>query len=104
MSAKIVFRLAILNGWDLPRHLHHFGPGALQSLLERAGFAPGVVRYEWYSLLSRSLANRWRSGLSHRERRTALRFGPLEALWGLTLAACRTSSALQVVARAARAA
>ena len=46
------------DGWDLPRHVHHFGPASLCALLARAGFAPGRVRHEWYSLLGRSLRNR----------------------------------------------
>lgn len=86
------------DGWDVPRHVHHFGPRALCGLLERAELVPGRVRYEWYSLLARSLANRWHSELPYAERRGALPLRALELPWGLALAACCTSSAIQVVA------
>lgn len=88
------------DGWDVPRHVHHFGPRALCGLLERAELVPGKVRYEWYSLLARSLANRWRGELPYAARRAALPLGPLELAWGFALAAFRASSAIQVVATA----
>ncbi len=91
---------AAWDGWDLPRHLHHVGPEALRGLLRRAGYAPGPVRHERYSLLARSAGNRFRSDRRYAERRRsfrALRF--VEAVLGPGLAALRTSSAIQVVAR-----
>jgi SAM-dependent methyltransferase len=68
--------------------------------LERAGLIAGPVRHEWYSLVARSVGNRWRSRLPYAERRRGLPFGVLESVWGFALAACRSSSAIQVVARA----
>lgn len=88
------------DGWDVPRHVHHFAPAVLCRLLERAGFAPGRVRHEWYSLLARSAGNHWRADRPHGERGSHRLLRLLEAPWGLGLALCRSSSALQVVARA----
>jgi 2-polyprenyl-3-methyl-5-hydroxy-6-metoxy-1,4-benzoquinol methylase len=34
--------------WDLPRHLHHFAPASLNTLLEESGFA--VIRHGSFSL------------------------------------------------------
>lgn len=91
---------AAWDGWDVPRHVHHFGPDSVCRTLERAGFAAGPVRHEWYSLVARSFGNRWRSQLPYAERRRGLPFGALELAWGFALATCRSSSAIQVVARA----
>ncbi len=92
---------AAWDGWDVPRHVHHFGPAALRGLLERAGFASGPVRHEWYSLLARSVGNRWHAQWPHSKRARGLPLRVLELPWGFALAACQTSSAIQVVARAA---
>ncbi|MBW2269189.1 MAG: class I SAM-dependent methyltransferase [Deltaproteobacteria bacterium] len=89
------------DGWDVPRHLHHFGPATLCGLLERAGLVPGPVRHEWYSLLARSVGNCRRAQLPHAERGRGWALRVLELPWGFTLAACHTSSAIQVVARVA---
>lgn len=88
------------DGWDLPRHLHHLGPKALCELLRRAGFVPGPVRHERYALLARSAGNRWRAHQRYAERRQAFRaLGWLEPAWGYVVAALRSSSAIQLVAR-----
>ena len=67
--------------------------------LERAGFAPGSVRHEWYSLLARSAGNRFRSQLPYADRRRSRVLRAPELPWGFALAACHTSSAIQVVAK-----
>lgn len=92
---------AAWDGWDVPRHQHHFGPAALCALLEQAGFAPGRVRHEWYSILARSIGNRRQAHLPHAERRGGPLLRALELPWGLALATCRSASAIQVVARRA---
>jgi SAM-dependent methyltransferase len=87
------------DGWDVPRHVYHLGPAALCGLLERAGFDPGPVRHEWYSLLARSAGNRFRGQLPYADRRRSRVLRALELPWGFALAACHTSSAIQVVAK-----
>jgi SAM-dependent methyltransferase len=86
------------DGWDVPRHVHHFAPKSLSRLLVRAGYRPGPITYEWYSLAGRSLANRFLRQRSLAERRRAIRAHGIERAWGLCLAILGLSSAMQVVA------
>ena len=86
------------DGWDIPCHVHHFNPPSLRYLLRAAGFAVEDFSYEWYSLFSRSLANRLHPQLPVSERARKYRVPLLEAGWGLAQSVLRRSSALQVIA------
>jgi SAM-dependent methyltransferase len=89
---------AFWDGWDIPRHVHHFNPSSLSYLLQASDFAHHRMAYEWYSLFSRSLANRLHPNLTHHQRAGKYRSVPVEASWGLLQSSLRTSSALQVIA------
>ncbi len=86
------------DGWDIPRHVHHFSPPALEGALRRAGFDPEWRAFEWYSLFSRSLANRLFTQIPYNQRKTRLQSRAINRLWGLILAALQSSSAIQVIA------
>jgi SAM-dependent methyltransferase len=86
------------DGWDIPRHVHHFDRRSLRNTLEQAGFAPGPIRHEVYSLVGRSLANLLLPQTPYDRRRGRLRAPRVERRWALLAAALRTSSAMQVVA------
>jgi SAM-dependent methyltransferase len=86
------------DGWDIPRHVYHYEPGSLTELLARSGFAPGPVGFECYSLLGRSLANKFFGYLEFNDRKYRLRNRWLERIWGTLLAMLKGSSAIQVVA------
>ena len=86
------------DGWDIPRHVYHYEPDSLTELLARSGFAPGPVGFECYSLLGRSLANKFLGHLDFNDRKYRLRNRWLERVWGVLLAMLMGSSAIQIVA------
>ena len=87
------------DAWDVPRHVHHFGPRSLSRMLQLADFEPGPVRFESYSILGRSLANRRKAELSYADRCAGAGCKRVERYAGRVLAALGISSAMQIVAR-----
>jgi SAM-dependent methyltransferase len=87
------------DAWDVPRHVHHFGPRSLTRLLKLANFEPGPVRFELYSILGRSLANRRKPDLPYAERCAGAGLKRLERHAGRIQAMLGISSAMQTVAR-----
>lgn len=89
---------AFWDGWDIPRHVHHFHPPSLRYLLRAMDFEVVDFSYEWDSLFSRSMANRLRQNLPYSERVLKFRAVLFEAIWGLLQSLLKRSSALQVIA------
>lgn len=90
------------DGWDIPRHVHHFSPKSLSNALHKADLEVEGVHYEWYSLFSRSLANRFYTNMPYHQRKYRCKLRVFEKAWGLILAITGSSSAMQVVAGCAR--
>ena len=86
------------DGWDIPRHVHHFSPDSLQYLLREGGFEPGEVYHERYSLFSRSLANKVFGDLPYHQRKNKNKFRFFEKPWGIVQPLLKSSSAIQVMA------
>ena len=81
------------DGWDVPRHVHHFDPDTLRRLLSRCGFDVESIRFEAYGLFGRSARN---AGVPAWVQRLARL---LDRPLGLGLAAIGRSGAMQVIAR-----
>ena len=86
------------DGWDIPRHVYNFDPKSLAELLARTGFAPSQARFECYSLLGRSVANKFLGHLDYNVRKHRFQNRLLERVWGVFLAVIKCSSAIQIVA------
>jgi SAM-dependent methyltransferase len=84
------------DGWDVPRHIHHFTPESLCGLLRSTGFAPDRVMYEPYALIARSLRNRRRDARTAPRAPRASRV--IDRGVGSVLALFGRSSAMQVSA------
>ena len=87
------------DAWDIPRHIHHFGPGSLRKLVTEAGLVVEHLDYECYTVAGRSLANRRLPEVAYHERKRRYRSKWIETGIGRLLAVLRTSSAMQLVAR-----
>lgn len=49
--------------WDVPRHLYHFSPGAMQQLLQKHGFAVKKLKPMWYdSFYVSMLSEKYKNG------------------------------------------
>ncbi|MCD6565599.1 MAG: class I SAM-dependent methyltransferase [Bacteroidales bacterium] len=86
------------DGWDVPRHIHHFNPKSLRFLLRKAGFEPGQIYYEQYSLFARSFANWLFKNLPYHKRKGKCKFNLFEKTWSIIQPLLKSSSAIQVVA------
>lgn len=90
------------DGWDMPRHIHHFNPKALNFLLTEVGFKNIEVYYEQYSLLQRSIANCLYSDIPYPIRKGKLKLPKISYLlniFGLIQAIFKNSSAIQIIAQ-----
>ena len=87
------------DAWDLPRHRTHFEPRTLILAMEQAGWEPGEVGFERYSVLARSLCNSLWPAVPYEARMQRLKLRRLSRSLGLLLGLLRTSSAMTLVAQ-----
>ncbi len=86
------------DGWDIPRHIHHFRPRSLCYLLEKTNFEINSFYYEQYSQFSRSLANKIFKELPYHQRKKRCRIDLFESAWGFFQALLKSSSSIQLIA------
>lgn len=87
------------DAWDLPRHRTHFEPRTLILAMEQAGWEPGEVGFERYSVLARSLCNALWPAAPYEARMQRLKLRRLSRSLGVLLGLLRTSSAMTLVAQ-----
>ena len=85
------------DAWDLPRHRTHFEPRTLILAMEQAGWDPGEVGFERYSVLARSLCNALWPGIPYESRMQRLKLRRLSRALGTLLGVLGTSSAMTLV-------
>lgn len=79
------------DGFDVPRHVHHFGPENLDEFLRRSGWRVRSRRFEVYALLGRSARNAgWAPWIVRI-------LGIADKPVGLLLAILRRSGAMQLI-------
>lgn len=87
------------DAWDIPRHVYHYTPKSLNYLLNKAGFKILSTNYERYSLLSRSIFNKFRKSIPYNSRNLSTPvIVNINNIWGTTLGLLKASSAIQIIA------